>query len=148
MYDIDFRGAEHEDSFYLFLKQFDVNPSDTERVSLFYLLSLSEDCRNNITDLYDRENRCINIDALHHGWVTSSDTRIIRLAFNLFNGGVPTALEESSDTDDNLYYKNGQFAYDANELLKSLPVNIFCDAEYGKYFVNALKLRFPDLQDD
>ncbi len=145
---ISFINAEHEDSFYLFLKQFDVNPNDTEKTALFYLLSLSADCRSHISDLYNRETRCVKNDALHHGWVTSSSARLIRLAFNLFCGSTPTSLIESDDKYDNLYYSSGEFAHDWHEVYASLPVNVFCDAEYGPYFINALKLRFPYLQED
>ena len=37
---------------------------------------------------------------MQQGWVTSTDARAIRLAFNLFNGAVPTALNKSEDEWD------------------------------------------------
>ncbi|MCR5837182.1 MAG: DUF6075 family protein [Lachnospiraceae bacterium] len=139
--DIIFNGKEHETTFYTWMKSIGGNFGDSERVALFYVLSITDDCRNHIDDLYNFNSHCVKPGALHHGWITSSDTRTIRLAFNLFNGKVPTALEESSESSDNLYNKEGEFEYDKSELLGSTPSSIFCDS-LAIYFVQGLKLRY------
>lgn len=143
--EIIFNGKEHEDAFYSFMARYNIRPEDDERVALFYVLTITEDCRRNFTDCYNAEERCVKLDALHHGWVTGSDARAIRLAFNLFNAAVPTALIESEDKSDNLYDYRGDFEYNRRELLESTPCSIFCDGSIGKYLMEGLKMRYKTL---
>ena len=145
MSDILFNGKDHENYFYGLMQKFNIDIKDDERVALFYVLTITEDCRNNFLDCYDPEDRCVRKGALHHGWVTGSDARAIRLAFNLFNGGVPTALEENENKADNLYDYKGDFQYDKTELLKSTPCSIFGDGNIGKYLMEGLKMRYKAL---
>ena len=58
---------------------------------LFYLLTATDNLREHFDDCYDPQSGFIKTDALDRGWATSTDGKLIRLAFNLFNGGVPTA---------------------------------------------------------
>ena len=142
MTEILFNGASHENAFYSLMKKFNVNPSDYERVALLYVLTITEDCRNHFLDCYNPEEGCVKGDALSHGWVTGSDARAIRLAFNLFNGAVPTALHQSDEKADNLYDYRGNFVYNRTELLDSTPCIIFCDESIGKYLIEGLKIRY------
>lgn len=93
-----------------------VAEGDDQRYALIYLLTLSEDTRINFDSCYDKDEGQygeVKIDCIHKCWVTNSDARLIRLAFNLFNGAVPTACnlqgEEKIDelyrnTPDDLFY--------------------------------------------
>lgn len=145
MSEILFNGKDHENAFYGFMKKFDISTSDDERAALIYVLTITEDCRNNILDCYDPEERHVKLDALRHGWVTGSDARAIRLAFNLFNGAVPTALLENEKKEKNLYDFKGDFEYDRSELLNSTPCSIFSDGSIGIYLLEGLKMRYKSL---
>ncbi len=145
MSEILFNGNAHENAFYSLMKNLNINPGDDERVALLYVLTITEDCRNNFHDCYNQEERCVKKDALQHGWVTGSDARAIRLAFNLFNGAVPTALLESENKTANLYDYRGDFEYNRTELLNSTPCSIFCDGNIGKYLMEGLKMRYRAL---
>lgn len=66
---------------------------DVWHVSLFYTLGLTNDCQNNIDSLYDFNTGCVKqIKGEKYGWITGTDIRIIRLAYNLYNNGAPTAI--------------------------------------------------------
>ena len=82
---------------------------------------------------------------LKKGWVTGSDGRAIRLAFNLFNGRVPYAdIEDIKMSDDNLNLFNeyGNFIIDWSELLHNTPCYIFSDGCIFEYLMEGLRLRF------
>ena len=145
MSEIHFNGKDHENAFYAFMQKFNISPSDDERAALIYVLTITEDCRNNILDCYDPEERIVKRDVLNQGWITGSDARAIRLAFNLFNGAVPTALQESDEKTNNLYDYRGDFQYNRTELLDSTPSSIFCDGSIGKYLIEGLKMRYKGL---
>ena len=145
MTEILFNGNAHENAFYSLMKDLNISQEDDERVALLYVLTITEDCRNHFLDCYDPKERCVKGDALAHGWVTGSDARAIRLAFNLFNGAVPTALRQSDENTNNLYDYRGGFAYNRIELLDSTPCSIFCDGNIGKYLMEGLKMRYRSL---
>ncbi len=137
-----FNGNAHEEAFYQYMLAYSIRQTDPERVALIYALTITADCRKHMADLYDPEEGCVKGDAIHHGWVTGSDARAIRLAFNLFNGFVPTALQESDDKYDNIYNHSGDFEYDGSEVRKSLPCEIFADGIVAEYFLEAVRIRF------
>lgn len=145
MSDIIFNGKDHENAFYSLIKKYSISFEDPERISLVYILTITENCRSSFYDLYDPETRCVKENALHNAWVTGTDARAIRLAFNLFNGAVPTALEESEDKTENLYDNSGKFQYNKAELLNSTPCAIFNYGSIGKYYLEGIKLRFTEL---
>lgn len=126
------------------MKKYNIEIGDNESVALFYILTITDGCRNHFLELYDPEDQRVMSDALHHGWITSYDARAIRLAFNLFNSNVPTAFERCHDECNNLY-NHGRFEYNKTELLESTPYSIFFDDNLGRYFLEGLKLRFPSL---
>lgn len=142
MSDILFCNDDHKKYFYGLMDKYDISIKDDERAALFYILTITEDCRRNFLDCYNPETGGVKPNALNHGWVTSSDARAIRLAFNLFNDGVPTAWGKSTDKKDNLYNSRREFAYNGKELLNSTPCSIFCDYCIGKYLLEGVKLRF------
>lgn len=113
--------------------------SEVYHVALFYTLGLSDDCQNNINSLYDFNNGCVKqIRGEEYGWVTSTDIRIIRLAYNLYNNGAPTAVE-IEDAEDK-----------CNELKNYLPTAIFgyLDSEMIENCFEAIRIRFEMVRDD
>ena len=108
-------------------------------VALFYTLGLSDDCQNNINSLYNFNTGCVKqIRGEEYGWVTGTDIRIIRLAYNLYNNGAPTAFE-IEDAEDK-----------CNELKNYLPTAIFgyLDSEMIEYCFEAIRIRFEMVRDD
>ena len=104
--------------------------SDVYHKALFYTLGLTEDCQRNINDLYDWSDRCVKpLDGL--SWITGTDMRIIRLAYNLFNNGAPTAFELCGEEKE-------------SELEKYTPTSIFSylSPELREYCFEAIRIRF------
>lgn len=102
---IIFIDKEHEKAFYKYMEEFHIPKGWDELVALIYLLTITADCRHYILDCYDPKERCIKPAALKHSWVTGTDRRVIRLAFNLFTGNV-TILNSENDESDEQYSEN------------------------------------------
>mgnify|MGYP004453827209 CR=1 FL=1 len=66
---------------------------DIYHIALFYVLGLSEDCKRNVDTLYDWKSNCVKKLGKKSGWITSTSLKIIRLAYNLFSDGCPTAVD-------------------------------------------------------
>ena len=67
---------------------------DVYHKALYYTLGLTEDCRNHMDMLYNFKTGCVQqINGNDFGWITGTDRRIIRLAYNLYNNGYPTAVD-------------------------------------------------------
>ena len=127
-----FRGKSHEDAYTAQIERCAVHPGDTERKALLYCLTLTEDCRQHFDSCYDKDSRLVRPDCIHEGWVTSSDLKCIRLGFNLFNGGIPTAYDLEGDEK-------------IDELYRNTPVELFCDTALREFFFEAVRLRFEDV---
>lgn len=65
-----------------------VHNSDLERKSLFWILANNPDLYSKINYIYDFEDNSIKLECLEEATVDfpSSSVRLIRLAFNLYNG--------------------------------------------------------------
>ena len=128
---IKFRDEDHERNYNFIL---DMMPySDIERKALAYLFALDTVCFEHIRDLYDFSDNRILLNGLDKGWQTGTSGRTTRLAFNLYNGYCSDreTYIGSDGTEDSLpsaYYS---------------PVYLFC-CEYAKFYVEALKIRFPE----
>lgn len=83
---LHFINEKHKERFYKLLKRSYISNTDKERISLFFLLSIFNETYSNITDLYNFQENCIELEGLKKAWQTGGTTRITRLAFNLFNG--------------------------------------------------------------
>lgn len=96
-----------------------VNTWDRYHMALFCTLGISPDCRKHINDLFafSGENYGIKPEtALSQGWQTDGSRACTRLGYNLFSGLA------GKQTD---------------------PGSLFtCD--YAPYFLEAIKLRYPD----
>jgi len=69
-------------------------------------------------------------DAINAGWQTSGSMRVTRLAFNLFTDCAATAYSDDDYPD-------------VVELKYYSVSDIFC-CEYAPYFIEAIKLRYPE----
>ncbi len=90
--------------------------------SLVYLLSLTDDTRRNFNGLYDMQQGSIKPEGLRGGWLTGTTKKLCLLAFNLFNGRTQDGRKKI-----------------AEELV---PDELFAN-EYAEYFMQAIKLRYP-----
>lgn len=82
-----FKNKEHKQFYYEQLAK--SSSQDCYHRALFYALGINEDTRNHINEIYDFDTRCIKHKALKAGWITSSDARAMRLAFNLYTDSIP-----------------------------------------------------------
>lgn len=134
---IRYKNEKHENFVRECIRRAKTN--EVYHVALFYTLGLSDDCQNNINSLYVFNTGCVKqIRGEEYGWVTGTDIRIIRLAYNLYNNGAPTAFE-IEDAEDK-----------CNELKNYLPTAIFgyLDSEMIEYCFEAIRIRFEMVRDD
>lgn len=113
---IKFKDAEHRSFFEASMKK--SKRQDTYHRSALYTLGLTEDTRRNIDEVFNFAEDCIEPDGLFAGWQTSGTMQVCRMAFNLWNGYVDDCPESST------------------------PSNLFC-SEFAPYFIEAIKLRYP-----
>ena len=99
--------------------------------ALIYCLGISETTRRNIDSIYDFATGCIKTECLCEDWQTSGRIRIVRLAFCLYCEGTPS-VNDMEDVDSKLA-----------ECREYTVGQIFC-CEYAKYFLEAIKLRYPE----
>ena len=118
-----FYNSEHEDFYYEKLQL--LSGKDVYRESLFYVLGLTEETRNNFHKIYDVKEKQINLEVFNDAWQTSTTLIITRLAFNLYNGYVGESERETEE-------KASKYSVD----------NIFCRKEFAPYFYEAIRIRF------
>ncbi len=114
---IIFASEEHKRFFIENLNK--VRVKDRWHKALIYALGITDDCRRHFNEIYNLEDDRIISSSLHAGWVTGTDARAMRLAFNLFTDGVPEEGEEKRYTATYLF-----------------------DNGCVKYFLQAIALRF------
>lgn len=120
-WEIRFKDTDHEEGYNKFIAKAEVQEWDKERLSLFYVLSLFDETRKHIEDLYAFQGKCIKLDGLNKGWQTGGTTKATKLAFNLYNNwrGYDGEGEDYS------------------------PLEIFSvSTEYRNYMLLAVQLRF------
>lgn len=88
--------------------------------ALFYLLGTKKETRNHINDIFDFEGDSIKPEVLFAPWQTESSLQVTLLAFNLWNGWI--------DDDAVKGYS---------------PYELF-NCWLAPYFIQAIKLRFPE----
>ena len=124
---IRFAGNEHKEFYYEQAGR--LNP-DRYLKALIYTLGVCDDTRRRFESMYDAKERCIVPEALCAEWQTSSSKKATRLAFNLFTGRPASAY-------------NGTDNPDFDECERYGVSDIFC-CGYAPYFVEAIKLRYPE----
>jgi hypothetical protein len=97
--------------------------------SLIYTLGMCHDTRRNFNLIFDVGNRCINPATMNAPWQTGTSLKVSRLAFQLFTDSTPTAFMDS--------------AYNIDECKRYCVSDIFC-CSFAPYFVDAIRLRFPE----
>jgi hypothetical protein len=103
--------------------------NDAYHRALIYTLGLCRDTRCRFYELYDAQGQSINPAAVREAWQTPGSLRATRLAFNLFNDGVPSA------------YQNDMPDFD--ECRQYSVSDIFC-SEYAPFFFEAVRIRYPE----
>ncbi len=111
-------NQEHKKFYHQTLKKDGI--ADTYRKALFYTSGIDKDCRSHIYELYDFENHQIKLSSIDQPWQTTGSMQCTLLAFNLYNG----------------------YIYEQDKQL-STPYDLF-SSEYGFYFMESLKLRYPN----
>lgn len=96
--------------------------------ALVYLLGMTAETRSNFSRCFDAEARMIRPTALEEGWQTGGTVRIVRMAFNLWNGWC---------------YESEEDAQEGRTADTFTPDNLFC-CEFAPYFYEAVKLRYPE----
>ena len=128
--EIRFKDKDHELNYLSLFQQMKKQTPPHQAVA--YLLALDPICFLHCRELYDfREGHTIP-RGLDEAWHTLISRRTTRLAFNLFDGHF---------SDGETYIGSDGF----EEMLPSAcysPAYLFC-CEYTKYYVEALKIRFP-----
>jgi len=124
--DIRFVDDSHKD-FYISHSQ-KLRPDAYLRSSI-YTLGMCHDTRRNFTRIFDASSRCINPETIREPWQTGTSLKVTQLAFQLFTGRAPTALLDNVENYD--------------ECSRYCVSEIFC-CSYAPYFVEAIKLRFPE----
>ena len=102
---ITFRDEEHKKFFHIYLpkcRYVDVYHAVLvlwQRIALQFL-GIDADTRRNIKTIYDFKTECVKTEfkgnlmiALHNGWITSGSTKVVRMAFNLYNNGTPSVYD-------------------------------------------------------
>lgn len=113
-----FYNNQHKNFYYDSLDKCGIQ--DTYHKALFYALGIDKDCRSHINELYDFKNHQIKRKGLDKAWQTSGSYQSALLGFNLFNGFI-----------------------DENNIKESTPYELFA-SEYGAFFIEAVKLRYPE----
>ena len=93
--EIKFVDGQHEKEFASLAAKYSVPMGDRDRVLLLYVLAgvnvFSRGVDRDVLRFRSSDGSVvIKEDALNHSWVTSSDGRMIRLAFHLFSWLMPT----------------------------------------------------------
>ena len=126
---IIFISEAHEKFYYEKLKK--VRYQDAYHKALVYCLGINDDTRRNIGRIYDFKTGCVKTESLHEGWQTSGSARVVRLAFNLYCNGTPSAYDYE-DIKERLS-ECGQYTVE----------ELFCCA-YALYFWQAVQIRYPE----
>ena len=85
---MQFLNEDHALNFQKMVMQDQTNFGDTERVSLFYIMSASNDLYEKRNHIYDFNDHSIKPEVLTESTVDlcSGHSALIRLGFNLYNG--------------------------------------------------------------
>lgn len=125
---ITFKDHEHELFYRSCLPK--CRQQDVYHKALVYCLGISGDTRRNIGRIFDFAKGRVKPKCLEEGWVTSGGARVVRMAFNLFCNGTPSAYALEGDEK-------------VKECQRYTVEDLFC-CEYAVYFWEAVRLRYPE----
>ena len=120
---IKFLDKAHEKAFEKVCNQ--MHNLDCYHRAVAYLLSLDVVLRNHIQEVFDFEEDCIKCDSLQKDWQTGTSLKVVRLAYNLWNG---------------CYYDN--YIDDGSCGYYSVGEIFSAGGQYAEYYWVAIKLRF------
>ena len=133
-----FRNDEHKEFYEHQLDVWEMHSKkkpDCYARALIYTLGICEDTRLHFESVCNVKRREIVPEAIHAGWQTSGSMQVTRLAFQLFTDNVPTAMR---------YGDSGELEVkDIFECKRYSVSDIFC-SEFALFFVEAIKLRYPE----
>lgn len=113
--DIKFKSSEHELFYNEMLAK--CRDNDCYHRALMYTLGINEDTRRHINEIYNFGTRCIKLNSLKAYWVTSSDLRAMRLAFNLFTDNVPENTHKERYAVGEIFnHRDGEYFFQAIKL--------------------------------
>lgn len=125
---ITFKNQEHEMFYMNCLSK--CKRQDVYHKALVYCLGISGDTRRNVERIFDFKKGSVRSKCLEEGWITSGSAKVVRMAFNLFCNGTPSA-----------------YAFEGEEKIKECRrytvEDLFC-CEYAIYFWEAIKIRYPE----
>lgn len=121
-----FRNQEHKGRFYFLLRQ--MTCQDDYHKSAAYLLTLDNVLYKHVSEIYDFDERIINSEKIGEGWQTDTSVKTFRLMTNLWN----------NRSVDNGGTSLSSSRYAIAEIL---------DSEYAPFYWEAIKLRFPWIND-
>lgn len=124
-----FISDAHEKFYYEKLKE--VRYQDAYHKALCYCLGISDDTRRNVYRIYDFKTGYVKTECLHEGWQTSGSVKVVRMAFNLYCNGTPSAFD----------YKDAEEQVD--ECRRYSAEELFCCA-YAPFFWQAVQIRYPE----
>ncbi len=123
---ITFRNQEHDMFYRSCLPR--CRQQDVYHKALVYCLGISGDTRRNIERIFDFEKGSVKPRCLEEGWITSGSAKVVRMAFNLFCNGTPSAYALEGDEK-------------VKECQRYTVEDLFC-CEYAVYFWEAVKVRY------
>ncbi len=124
---ITFKDDEHAAFFWKNFRKYQQH--DVYHMALIYCLGINTDTRRNIHRIYDFQTGLIKPGCLREGWQTSGSLKVVRLAFNLYTGGIPSIYHDLKEEID--------------EAQLYSVTDIFCTND-ARYFWEAIKIRFPN----
>lgn len=127
---IEFIDYEHENFYKRQISRLErIGKADVYHKSAIYTLGICETTRSNFNNILNLEKDRTNIDSLQSAWQTGTSKRVTRMALNLWNS-------------DNMY--EDRKAEKEDRVSKNYCVSeLFCDG-YARYFMEAIKLRYPE----
>lgn len=125
---ITFKDEEHEMFYKRFLPM--CRRQDVYHKAMVYCLGISGDTRRNIGRIFDFDEGSVKTRCLEEGWVTSGSAKVVRMAFNLFCNGTPSAHTLEGDEK-------------VKECQRYTVEDLFC-CEHAIYFWEAVRLRYPE----
>ncbi len=126
---MEFIDDEHEkfwdEKSFILLKH---KKTDVYYKSIVYTLGICETTRSNFDKIFNIEKGEINIDSINSAFQTGTSEKVTRMAFSLWNRCNYDSAKDRQKGKVSIYYN---------------PSEIFC-CSYAPYFVEALKIRYPE----
>ena len=122
----------NDDHYNFFKEKVKTLKPDCYLKALIYTIGVCDDTRSRWNKIYNEKSRSIDPDQLNQPWQTGTSAKVMRLAFQLFTDGTPTAYSgEDCETED------------FSECQKYSVSDIFC-CEFAPYFIQAVQIRYPE----